>query len=231
MLEPFVTWKLQRERKRLLQSLPDNPLRNFLQAPLPDVGKSIMETGILALDLETTGLDPNSDEIIAVGFVPIDQMVIRLAGAQHILVRPVGKVQESAAAIHGILESHLREAEPLQAIFPRILQALQGRVLLAHHAKMELTFLNAACRTLYNGTLPIRTIDTLLLEKRRLQRQGKILQHGDLRLATCRQRRSLPRYKAHDALLDAIACGELFLTQAKHAGNPTNTPLKDFLIL
>jgi len=96
------------------------------------------------------------------------------------------------------------------------LMALSGRVLLAHHAPIELGFLNAACERIYGYPLLTRAVDTLELEKRNRQQRNQPLDGGVLRLAKARETYNLPRYRAHNALVDAVASGELFLAQAAH---------------
>src|SRR5690606_16010952 len=110
---------------------------------------------------------------------------------------------------------------PLAEVLAELKRALEGRVLLAHHAPFELAFLEAAFRAV--GERPVRTPDvcTLELQRRLLTREGEI-RPGSLRLWRSRARHGLPVTKAHDALGDALACAELYLAQAAEldAGRP-----------
>ena len=55
-------------------------------------------------------------------------------------------------------------------------------------------------------------------------------QTGDLRLFNLRPRYNLPRYKAHNALSDAIATAELFMAlAAEMAPGGHNCELRQFL--
>ena len=57
-----------------------------------------------------------------------------------------------------------------------------------------------------------RVVDTLAIE---LQlRSHEHDPEGALRLHACRERYQLPRYRGHNAAVDALACGELLLAQA-----------------
>ncbi len=49
-----------------------------------------------------------------------------------------------------------------------------------------------------------------------MERTGTVPRGEDLRLARVRERYDLPRYGSHNALSDALACGELFLAQQSH---------------
>ena len=72
-------------------------------------------------------------------------------------------------------------------------------------------------------------VDTEWLARRWHQRRGQAIATGQLRLASLRQRFNLPRYRAHDALSDALAAAELFCAQLAEAGGEA-LPLKQFLL-
>ena len=59
----------------------------------------------------------------------------------------------------------------------------------------------------------MRILDTLAIEKKRMLRRQQPLVANQLRLFNLREQYGLPRYKAHNALEDAIATAELFLVQ------------------
>jgi DNA polymerase-3 subunit epsilon len=183
----------------------------------------------LAVDLETTGLDPRQDAIVSIGWVPVSGGRVRLDGAAHRLVRPEQGISDASAVIHGILEDHVREAPPLAEVLPEFLAALAGRVPIVHHAAVERGFLDAACEALYGAPLVVPYVDTLALERRRLDRRGQVARPGDLRLHACRDRYGLPRYRAHNALVDALAAAELLLAQVAHM-DPRKTRLGDLFV-
>lgn len=172
------------------------------------------EVEYLAIDIEATGLDPAEDEILSVGYVPIINGRIHLSQAGYHLIRPRRSIPEKTAVVHGILDDHLEEAPRLGEVMPRVLEAMAGRVPVAHHARLERFFLSRACRQTFGQPLEVPFVDTMQIEKRTLARQGTELKRGDLRLPTVRERYGLPRYRAHNALLDAIAAAEVMLVQA-----------------
>lgn len=163
------------------------------------------EVSFLAIDLETTGLDPVADHIVAMGWVPIDRGEIVLAGAGRRLVRPPVPVGESAT-IHGLTDELLRDSAPLTDALPVLLGELEGRVLVAHHAPFDVGFLARAAEGFETSY-----VDTLAVE-RRLHDEVD-LPRGSLRLGAARERHGLPAYAAHDALTDALAAAELLLAQ------------------
>ena len=102
-------------------------------------------------------------------------------------------------------------------------------MLLAHHARVEMGFLSAACRRLYGCPFLAPVVDTLGLERRWLVQRGHVVHTGGLRLGTLRNYYHLPRYPAHNALSDALAAAELFLAQVEHRSGGHPMQLKRLL--
>lgn len=163
----------------------------------------VLDASFIALDLETTGLDPATDHVVSIGWVPIERQEIVLADATHLLVRPPGPIGASAT-IHGLTDADVASAPTLDDVLPDLVDALSGRVLVAHHAPLDIGFLRAA-----GVTTPY--VDTLALEQR--LHTGRDLPPGALRLDAVRRRYGLPAYAAHSALTDALAAAELLLAQ------------------
>jgi DNA polymerase-3 subunit epsilon len=178
--------------------------------------EAVPETGgparLLAIDLETTGLDPARDSVLAIGFVPVEDGEIVLAGARRIVVAGAHEVGDSAT-IHGLTDDDVAAGVPLTEALDETLAALDGRALLAHHAPIETIFLARSCRETGRTWPEPAVVDTMAAEARHHERWGHQAPPGALRLWAARDRFGLPAYKAHDALMDAIGCAELHLAQ------------------
>lgn len=186
---------------------------HFYQVGAPQGSADYREQEMLALDLELTGLDVRQDAILSIATVPIIAGRLVLSDAWHQLVAFDGGVGQSAT-IHGIHDRHLEDAVPLSEALATLLPKLAGRILVCHHGGLDLGFLQSGLTAEFGQGLPMEVIDTLKIEQRRLERQGTILKSDTLKLAYCRRRYGLPDYPGHNALTDAIACGELLLAQA-----------------
>lgn len=198
-------------------------------APVPDRRTPLAEVELLALDLETTGLDPRRHEVLSVGLVPVLGGEVPLARARHLRVRPHGDVGDSAT-VHGLTDDALRPAPPWPQVRAEVLAALVGddgrrRVLLAHYATLERGFLGAPRRGLAGPRVRLPVVDTLETERRLLRAQGRAPAGAELHLDACRRRHHLPRYPAHDALADALGCAELFLAQWARLEEERGRPL------
>ena len=206
-------------RAALVDRVPEGILRDYLSAPLPSPTTPVAQLRLLAVDLETTGLQPGRDSVVAVGFVPVQGGRVQLAGARQFVVRPPGDVGQSAR-FHGLTDDVVAAGSALEGVLAEVLGALRGCVLLAHHADLEVGFLSAACEQLLGGPLPCAVVDTMALEERLTRhRWPEEPPPGSMRLGAARGRRGLPRYRAHDALTDAVACAELYLAQVAELGD------------
>lgn len=217
---------LESRRAAAARVAAPGPFRDFLRAPTDDPRTDWRLGRYLAVDLELSGLDERTDEILSIGFVPIDGPALVHAGAEHLLVVPEGEVGQSAG-VHGLTDDRLAAGLPLAEAVPVLLAALAGRTLVAHHAPVEVGFLSRACERLYGAPLLTRAIDTMALQ-RRVLRIGSHdeVRPGVLRLQAARDHFGLPRYRAHEALTDAMSAGELFLAQAAQLGGRTGITLK-----
>jgi len=217
------------QRRRLLGRVAAGPLHDFLAVPFPDKRTDYREVPFVALDLETTGLDVRKDEILSIGLVELRNNRIDLATARHYLVTPSGAIPEASAVIHQITDDRAAQGRPLADVMAEVLPQLAGRVLIAHHARIERLFLSAACERLYGAGFLMPIADTEALVRRWLDQLNRTYKPGDLRLNALRQRYALPRYGAHNALSDALAAAELFVAYVAHQSPGKRAPVKYFL--
>lgn len=185
---------------------------DYYSALLGNISKPFSQIPLMAIDLEMTGLDPKCDQILSIGLVPIHNGMLQLANAQHKLVNIDGSVGDSAV-IHGIVDRQLVTAISAKEAMVWFLTQTKGYVLVAHHAPLDIHFLKTEIQRSLGEKMSFVTIDTLSLERHRLLRQHEVLKEGSLRLDACRRRYGLPIYAAHNATVDALACGELLLAQ------------------
>lgn len=212
MLERFFS--LETRRKRALSRSQPGALHDYLATPLVSHKTQCDDLSIVALDLETTGLDPRKDKILSYGLVEIQHMTIKLETAHHQLITIDEEIPEESAVIHQITDDQAATGIGIKLALREILERLAGKVMLVHYSMIELNFLSAVCQRLYGAPFLIPTIDTLVLAQRLFERRNHTVQTGDLRLFNLRPRYNLPNYKAHNALSDALATAELFLAMA-----------------
>lgn len=202
------------------------PMARHYALPLPSLSTPWHEAELLAVDFETSGLDTRRDRILSMGWVRICGARIHMDSAQHLLVASAESVGQSAT-VHGLTDTDIADGLPLSEAVQQLLGALEGRVLVAHGAPIELNFLASACRRCFGVPPTLRYIDTLALERR--IRRHEVDPSGYLRLHACRERYGLPSYRAHNAAIDAQACAELLLAQAGRIGDEARLRLRDLM--
>ncbi len=203
-------------------------MRDYLSKPFPAGGQDYRDVEYLALDLETTGLAARKDVILSFGYVTLRGTRIDLSSACHQVVRVSRAIPEASAVIHQITDDQSAGGDELEDALGALLAALAGKVMIAHHARIEVGFVGAACKRLYGQGLLVPVVDTQAVAHRTLERRQIAFKGSDLRLHALGDRYNLPRYGAHNALSDALAAAELFLAQAAHKDSGKGLALKDF---
>ena len=217
-------------RRYLLRQVSAEKFRQYLQVPLPCRGQSLYDTEFVALDFETSGLDAKKDRLLSAGYVVIRNGRIVLKDKGYWLVNPGRAMSAQSVVIHGITDDHALSGESFVKVMEELLLVLAGRVIIVHHAALEKNFINQACRKLYGHNLPMRMIDTMRLAEKSMKHTQQPMTPTSLRLFNLRVQYGLPRYRAHNALEDAIATAELFLAMAsRHSGDLRKCKLKEFL--
>lgn len=186
-------------------------LQAYLETPLPDRKAPVDELEYLSLDFETTGLDAKKDAILSFGYTHLRGDRVLLKGSGHQLVCIDTALCDKSVAIHQITHERMASGITLQDALRQLFTLLPGKVILVHCAAIEKPFLEAAVQKYYGCKPPFLWVDTLELERRRLDKGFTPVRANRLRLANLRKDYNLPRYCGHHALEDAIATAELFL--------------------
>ncbi|MBU2864276.1 3'-5' exonuclease [Reinekea forsetii] len=203
--------------EQLTAGLPE-ALQSFYLQPLVKAQQTLQEINFVALDIETTGLNAQTDDIVSIGIVPFDVHRIYLAKAKHWVVRP-RKLTSESVVIHGITHSEVAEAPSFRSVLPEILKQLQGKQVVVHYRYMEREFFRKAVINLFEQNCLFPVIDTLELEANVLLKKRTLLDRilkrtmPSLRLLNVRERYNLPAYENHNALVDALATAELLQAQ------------------
>ncbi len=216
-------WRRWRRRRhgqrcrRLAASCREPLLARYLEACAGLAIERIDNTPLIAVDLELTGRDVNQDRIVAIGWVELDSGRIRIGSGRHLLVRPPPGTQRGvgrSALIHELRDSDIAAGVAIETALQALFAAAQGRVWVFHHAALDTAFLRQAGLHWAGVAPPFVALDTLRIEYRLRRYRESPVGAGDLQLGKIRSRYGLPRYAAHNALSDALACAELLLAIA-----------------
>jgi len=212
----------------LAKSAKDPRLVQFYQAGAVAADTPLEQVPLVALDVETTGLDAQNHSIVSLGLVPFSLARIRCGEARYWVVKPLSELISQSVTFHHITHSDILDAPKLASILAQLLEALAGKVVVVHYRSIERGFLDQAVRQQLGENLHFPLIDTMQLEARlhRGSRQpgwlGRLFgrQPTSIRLADSRLRYGLPLYQAHHALTDALATAELLQAQVANRYAP-----------
>jgi len=166
------------------------------------------------VDLETTGLDPKRDEIISFASVPIEDGRVIVGGVRTAVIRPERMPEAETIRIHGLRPADLVNAPALPEVLDLILEALAGRVLVAHVAWVERGFLAAAIKPA-GLRLVAPVLDTAALA-RHVRGRNRRDDAEPLPLSEAATSLGLPVHRPHHAEGDALTTAQLFLALAGH---------------
>lgn len=110
---------------------------------LPDLAYPMPDATIVVFDLETTGLDAETDRIIEVG-------AIKLKGLEPVaqfstLVKTDIELTDDIVKITGITQDMLEGQPAIEAVLPKFLEFIEGSILVAHNAEFDVSMVRAAC--------------------------------------------------------------------------------------
>jgi len=207
--------RLKARRWFVARKRPELPFADLIRAHLPRASTSLAAAEFVSLDIETTGLDASQADMLSVGWVIIRDGRIDLRTAETYIVKPSGDVGHSAS-VHGLTDTMVGRGLDWGVVLDKIIEVLTGRILLVHHSGLDKALLDRMCLRHHGFRLLVPVVDTLQLEHRRMQRNHHIENRQSLRLSDLRESYNLPRYNAHDCLVDAIATAELLIAIAAH---------------
>ncbi len=217
--------RLNRRRELFVEQHHQAPeLKALVSEPECSLVTTADELSYIVLDLETTGLQAESDLILSMGWVEIDTDKINLNSASHLYINEESSVVPETAVINHITPQMLRDGISLSNAMTQFFEAAAGKVIIAHACGVEKAFIDRYLDTYYQVVnLPILWIDTLAIEKNMAKARNE---HDlDYSLSSTRERYGLPEYNNHNALIDAVSTAELFLAQKKRLSPTTSVPI------
>ncbi len=101
-----------------------------------------MKTTLVALDIETTGLDPQTDRIIEIG-------AVRFSGSQiqdefTALINPGSRIPPFITQLTGITDAMVRGASTAEEVLPQLSDFINDTPVIGHNVRFDLSFLNKA---------------------------------------------------------------------------------------
>ncbi len=139
-----------------------------------DWKQNIHESSFVVFDTETTGLQPfKGDRVISIGGIVIEDGYINEKKYFDELINPLQNIPDAISELTGISNTLISDKPICLNVLPDFLDFIDNKILVAHHAAFDLTFLNMElCRATTQRIInPV--IDTCLLAASLLPQLGK----------------------------------------------------------
>lgn len=173
-----------------------------MQRTFDDLGTPLCNVTFCVIDLETTGGSPHDDGITEIGAVKVRGG--ECLGTFQTLVNPGRAIPPTITLLTGISESMVYQAPRIDQVLPTLLEFCGDAVLVAHNARFDIGFLNAALQRTRRPHLANLTLDTVALARRLL-----VDDVPNCRLGTLAERFRFEHRPSHRALDDALATVDL----------------------
>jgi DNA polymerase III subunit epsilon len=161
----------------------------------------------IALDLETTGLDPATDRIIEIGAVAIHRGEIVLHDYFHRVLAESGEVTAANRIIHGVTAKEQYDGTALNEALDALLFWMADAPFVGFFADFDVKFLRAALAG-HTNKLIAKSFASQRIDMQRIARAAfpdiKAKSLGEWSAAL-----KLPIKKQHRALADALATAHL----------------------
>lgn len=162
----------------------------------------------IALDTETTGMDPSTgDKIIEIGCVELENHV-PTGKALQLYINPERDIPAEATAVHGITDEFVKDKPVFSQVYTEFLDFIGTNAkLIIHNAEFDMKFINAELAKVGHPALGWgRVIDTLGMARKKFPGSPANLD------ALCR-RFSIDNTERtyHGALLDSELLAEVYL--------------------
>jgi DNA polymerase-3 subunit epsilon len=196
----------------------------------PPLRTPIRELSFVVFDTETTGLDPQQDQILSLGAVRVTHQKVEISDHLDLLVNADPSKTE-AIPIHGILpQANLSRGISAEELLQTFVDFAGSAILIGHHVGFDRTVLNAVAKKTVGRPLKNKTLDTATLAIRtELGRNPGNYRRSDYSLDRLCERYQLPDHDRHTAAGDALITALLFMKLLVRLERKGVTTLRDLL--
>lgn len=156
----------------------------------------------IALDLETTGLDPSYNNIIEIAAVKVSNG--KIIDRFETLVKPPYEIDEFITELTGITNDMLIDAPHLSDIMPSFLEFVGSSVIVGHNVNFDINFIYDSLERFDGSNFSNNFIDTMRLSRRLFK------DFENHKLTTLVKNFGISNQPTHRALTDCIATYECY---------------------
>ncbi len=157
----------------------------------------------VVVDLETTGGNPETEKIIEIGMVRIENR--KISEERSFLINPQKEIPDFVQKLTGIRKADVEHSPLIEEVIDEIIQFIGSSILVAHNTSFDIPFLNGVLKKLQRPTLENKVICTNIMTKYLIPD----IMSSNLNYMS--QIFNIDHSQAHRAIEDARATGMLLL--------------------
>jgi DNA polymerase III subunit epsilon len=188
----------------------------FYRATLADHGyRFLFEPGppdeVVVVDCETTGLNPRTDEVIAVAAIVIRGNQIITSKAYRAVIRSDRVPTSESIKIHRLRAHDVAQGRPMHEVLPELLRFIGGRPIVGYYVDFDVRMLDKYVLRYIEAKLPnprIEVSEIYFALKYGGAPPGTVL---DLRFQSILSDLGLPSLEQHDAFNDALMTAMMYV--------------------
>lgn len=167
-------------------------------------GESLLElvSDYVVVDIETTGLDPQWNDIIEFGALRISDG--KVIDSFTSLVNPGYEIDNFITELTGITNEMLATASDIKAVLPKFLDFVGNSIVLGHNVNFDINFIYDSCISELGRAFNNDFIDTMRLSRRLYP------QHRHHRLCDLIERFNIGSDVEHRAMADIIQTNQCY---------------------
>lgn len=155
------------------------------------------------IDLETTGGNPETEKIIEIGMVKIENR--KISEERSFLINPQKDIPDFVQKLTGIRKADVEHSPKIEEVIDEIVQFIGDSILVAHNTSFDIPFLNGVLKKLQKPTMENKVICTNIMTKYLIPD----IMSSNLNYMS--QIFNISHSQAHRAIEDARATGMLLL--------------------
>lgn len=115
------------------------------------------------VDVETTGLDPDHNDILEIAIVRLDPDGEKILHEKLVMERPEN-AHPKALEVNGYTAEKWVDAKPAVEVFPRVIELLSDCIIAGQNTRFDVGFINATCKRLgFDARVDYHLYDTCTL--------------------------------------------------------------------
>lgn len=126
-------------------------------------GETLDNSDYVIFDIETTGLEPTTNEITEIGALKIQGTELKNMFSS--LIKPKKPISAEITRLTGIDDKMVKDAPTINTVLPQFMDFIGNSVLIAHNADFDVSFIKEQLKKLNNEELPNSVLCTVKLSR------------------------------------------------------------------